>query len=100
MSAPKKSSKRRATPTPDDPDDTYVVREEAAAFLGISEPTLRRREKDGSLPVVVAVLIYLTSPDYISLLFTTTTGHLTLAASGFWMMIGILVMRKMINFDF
>jgi tight adherence protein B len=54
----------------------------------------------GSLPVVVAVLIYLTSPEYISLLFTTTTGHLTLAASGFWMMIGILVMRKMINFDF
>ncbi|PVE22019.1 pilus assembly protein [Microvirga sp. KLBC 81] len=54
----------------------------------------------GSLPVVVAVLIYLSSPEYIGLLFTTTTGHLTLAASGFWMMIGILVMRKMINFDF
>ncbi|WP_445502894.1 type II secretion system F family protein [Microvirga sp. G4-2] len=54
----------------------------------------------GSLPVVVTVLIYLTSPEYINLLFTTTTGHLTLAASGFWMLIGILVMRKMINFDF
>jgi tight adherence protein B len=54
----------------------------------------------GSLPVVVAILIYLTSPEYISLLFTTSTGHLTLAASGLWMMIGILVMRKMINFDF
>jgi len=54
----------------------------------------------GSLPVVVASLIYLTSPDYISLLFTTGIGHVVLAASGFWMMIGILVMRKMINFDF
>ena len=54
----------------------------------------------GSLPVVVTLLIYLTSPDYIGLLFTTLTGNLVLAASGFWMLIGCLVMRKMINFDF
>ncbi|MCG7391510.1 type II secretion system F family protein [Microvirga sp. ACRRW] len=54
----------------------------------------------GSLPVVVATLIYLTSPEYISLLFTTATGNITLAVSGFWMLIGCLVMRKMINFDF
>ncbi len=54
----------------------------------------------GSLPVVVATLIYLTSPEYIGLLFSTTTGNITLAVSGFWMLIGCLVMRKMINFDF
>lgn len=54
----------------------------------------------GSLPVVVAALVYLTSPDYISMLFTTLQGNLILAASGLWMLIGILVMRKMINFDF
>lgn len=54
----------------------------------------------GSLPVIVTILIYLTSPDYIALLFSTAIGQLTLAASGFWMMIGTLVMRKMINFDF
>ncbi|SCY72730.1 type II secretion system F family protein [Microvirga guangxiensis] len=54
----------------------------------------------GSLPVVVATLIYLTSPDYISLLFSTTVGNITLAVSGFWMLVGCLVMRKMINFDF
>lgn len=54
----------------------------------------------GSLPVIVATLIYLTSPGYISLLFSTTTGHITLAACGLWMGIGVLVMRKMINFDF
>ena len=54
----------------------------------------------GSLPIIVATLIYLTSPAYIGLLFSTTTGHLTLAASGLWMGIGVLVMRKMINFDF
>jgi tight adherence protein B len=50
--------------------------------------------------VVVALLIYLTAPAYIGLLFTTFTGKLVLAASALWMFIGILVMRKMINFDF
>ncbi len=54
----------------------------------------------GSLPVVVTLLIYLTSPAYITLLFTTLTGNVVLAVSGFWMLIGTLVMRKMINFDF
>jgi tight adherence protein B len=54
----------------------------------------------GSLPVAVAFLIYLTTPQYISLLFTTTTGHIVLGASALWMSIGVLVMRKMINFDF
>lgn len=54
----------------------------------------------GSLPIVVATLVYFTSPDYIMLLFTTTTGNIVLAASGLWMLMGILVMRKMINFDF
>jgi tight adherence protein B len=54
----------------------------------------------GALPVFVTSAIYVTSPDYISLLFTTSAGNIILAASGLWMLIGILVMRKMINFDF
>jgi tight adherence protein B len=54
----------------------------------------------GCLPVVVSFFIFLTSPDYISLLFTTTTGKFVLAACAIWMGAGILVMRKMINFDF
>ena len=54
----------------------------------------------GSLPVVVTVLVYFTSPDYILLLFQTTTGNIVLAGCGLWMLMGILVMRKMINFDF
>lgn len=53
----------------------------------------------GSLPVVVATLLYLTAPDYVSLLFTTQLGNLALAAGGVWMSIGIFVMRGMINFD-
>jgi tight adherence protein B len=54
----------------------------------------------GSLPLAVMLLVYLTSPNYIELLWTHPTGHLMLFASGVWMTIGILVMRKMINFDF
>jgi tight adherence protein B len=54
----------------------------------------------GALPFVVGVLVYLTSPDYIALLFTTVTGKLVLAGCALWMGIGITVMRKMINFDF
>ena len=54
----------------------------------------------GSLPVIVALLVYLTSPQYIELLWTHPTGRMLLAISAFWMSMGIMVMRKMINFDF
>lgn len=54
----------------------------------------------GALPVMVAGMVYLTSPQYISLLFTTLVGNVVLAACGVWMFIGTLVMRKMVNFDF
>ena len=53
----------------------------------------------GALPFVVAFLVYLTSPNYIMPLFTTNVGNLILGCSGVWMMIGILVMRKMMNFE-
>lgn len=54
----------------------------------------------GSLPPMVMLLVYLTTPDYISLLWTHPTGHLMLAGSAVWMTMGVLVMKKMINFDF
>ena len=54
----------------------------------------------GALPVVVGLLVYLTSPDYIGLLFITTIGNLVLVGCAIWMSLGIFVMRKMINFDF
>jgi tight adherence protein B len=53
----------------------------------------------GALPFIVGFLVYLTSPNYIMPLFTTSTGHLILGVSGIWMSIGIFVMRKMMNFD-
>jgi tight adherence protein B len=53
----------------------------------------------GALPFIVATLVYLTSPEYIAILFTDPRGHLILLFSGIWMSIGIFVMRNMINFD-
>jgi tight adherence protein B len=54
----------------------------------------------GSLPLVVMGLVYFTSPSYIELLWTEPLGRVMLACCGTWMLIGIFVMRKMINFDF
>jgi tight adherence protein B len=53
-----------------------------------------------ALPMVVGTLVYLTSPDYISLLFTDPFGHVLLTGCAVWMSLGVLVMKKMINFDF
>jgi tight adherence protein B len=54
----------------------------------------------GSLPPIVMLLVYLTTPDYISLLWTHPTGQLMLVGCLIWMSMGIFVMKKMINFDF
>jgi tight adherence protein B len=54
----------------------------------------------GSLPPIVMLLVYLSTPDYISLLWTHPTGQLMLCGCVIWMSIGIFVMKKMINFDF
>lgn len=54
----------------------------------------------GALPLVVMFLVYLTSPGYITLLFTDPVGHVILGASAVWMFFGVMVMKKMINFDF
>lgn len=54
----------------------------------------------GSMPPAVMGIVYVTNPDYISLLWTTPSGRLMLVLSAIWMTLGILVMKKMINFDF
>jgi tight adherence protein B len=46
------------------------------------------------------LLVYITSPSYISLLWTESLGRMMLAACATWMFMGVMVMRKMINFDF
>lgn len=52
-----------------------------------------------SLPPVVAILTYLSSPKYIELLWTTNPGKVALVVCAVWMTVGVLVMRKMIHFD-
>ena len=54
----------------------------------------------GSLPPIVMLLVYLSTPAYISLLWTEPTGQLMLVGCVIWMSIGIFVMKRMINFDF
>lgn len=54
----------------------------------------------GALPAIVMGLVWMSSPDYISMLWTEEMGQLMLLGSAFWMFCGVMVMRKMINFDF
>jgi tight adherence protein B len=52
----------------------------------------------GSLPPVVMGMVYMTSPNYIRLLFTERMGNIMLAGCVVWMSVGIMVMKKMISF--
>src|SRR5690606_28223293 len=54
----------------------------------------------GALPVIVGFLVYLVSPEYVSVLWKERLGQIMLGCAAFWMTCGILTMRKMINFDF
>jgi tight adherence protein B len=51
-----------------------------------------------ALPFCVMLLVY--SPNYIELLWTHPTGRFMMACSAGWMLMGVMVMKKMINFDF
>ncbi|MCB9990825.1 MAG: type II secretion system F family protein [Rhodospirillales bacterium] len=52
----------------------------------------------GSLPFLVGGGMYFINNEYILLLFQTTPGIIMTIAGGTWMMIGVLVMKIMINF--
>lgn len=70
-------------------DKIQAVSMEAKASAGII----------GSLPVVVGLLVYITSPRYIELLWTTQAGQMAMVGGLIWMSIGIFVMKNMINFE-
>jgi len=53
-----------------------------------------------ALPFCVMILVYISSPNYIELLWTHPTGRLMMACCAAWMSVGVFVMKKMINFDF
>lgn len=52
-----------------------------------------------AMPILVAVALYFFSPEYIGLLFSERAGQIALAISAIWMAIGVLIMRKMIDFE-
>jgi tight adherence protein B len=54
----------------------------------------------GALPLCVMGLVWFTSPKYMELLWTEPLGRMMMTGCAVWMSLGILVMRKMINFDF
>jgi tight adherence protein B len=54
----------------------------------------------GALPICVGTLVWLTSPDYIELLWTANLGRMMMVGCAMWMSIGVFVMKQMINFDF
>jgi tight adherence protein B len=54
----------------------------------------------GSLPFCIIGLLSIFSPDYLTPLWNTRPGNMILIGSGLWMLLGMLVMRKMINFEY
>lgn len=52
----------------------------------------------GSLPVLLTIGFYFANRDYIMILFENSFGNVLLAGAVIWMMIGVIVMRGMINF--
>jgi tight adherence protein B len=52
----------------------------------------------GALPPLVMLLITVTSPHYLTIMFTDPRGHMMLGIAVLLMVMGVLVMRKMINF--
>lgn len=52
----------------------------------------------GALPVFVSAGLYFINPEYIGLLFTTSSGKFYLTCAVIWMSIGVVVMKQMINF--
>lgn len=54
----------------------------------------------GALPFCIIGLLSIFSPDYLTPLWSTRVGNMLLFGSAVWMILGALVMRKMINFEY
>jgi tight adherence protein B len=79
-----------------------VVRERRKMKNKVKAVSMEAKASAGiiaSLPLIVAFLVYATSPSYIERLWITDAGRIVLMGCGFWMFFGVMIMRKMINFD-
>ncbi|MFW6028522.1 MAG: type II secretion system F family protein [bacterium] len=71
-----------------------------ARIVAVSQEAKASAVIVGSLPFLIMGGVLLVSPNYLNPLFETEIGHILLVVSALWMLTGVLVMRKMINFDF
>lgn len=53
----------------------------------------------GSLPILVMLILFIMSPAYMKPMFDATSGRWALAIAAGWGLVGVQVMRTMINFD-
>ena len=53
-----------------------------------------------SLPPAVMILVMLTNPSYMMLMFTDIRGRVMLMGAALWMATGVFVMKRMISFKF
>lgn len=53
----------------------------------------------GILPFLVAFVLFLLNPAYISLMFTTTLGQVVVVLCLVWMGLGALIMKRMVEID-
>ncbi len=53
----------------------------------------------GALPLIIMGGLAVLNPTYLNPMFDTSTGNMLLVGSATWMGTGVLVMRKMINFE-
>ncbi len=69
-------------------------------IIAISQEAKSSAAIIGALPPGVMLVLYFTAPTYLDPLITTRPGNMIIVGGLVWMSIGILVMRKMINFNF
>ncbi len=67
-------------------------------IMALSSEAIASASIIASLPPFVASGLWLVNPEYLEPLFITETGKYLLMGAGFWMSIGIFIMKQMINF--
>jgi tight adherence protein B len=53
-----------------------------------------------SLPIIVAIMVSLVSPEYLQPLISTPLGNIWLGVAAIMMCLGVFVMNRMVQFEF
>jgi len=52
-----------------------------------------------AIPIVVAILMFYTNPDYVKFFFTDDVGNIMLGGAVFLQLVGYLIMKKIVNIE-